>query len=115
MLKDVLERQQAQLKIAEKQLKKAERDAAGRIMCNSDDKHEIDGGGGWKGDICTVDNINGTKNKLKMDLAQYSKPDGCWDDNDAWDNDRNTYQTFYFKAVDVADEYSSAVLDAWDL
>ena len=47
-----------------------------------------------------------------MDLAQYSKPDGCWDDNDAWDNDRNTYQTFYFKAVHVADEYSSAVLDA---
>jgi len=120
MLKDVLERQQAQLKIAEKQLKKAERDAAGHIMGNSDDEHEVDGGGGGKGGLCAVDNINGTKKKLEMDLAQSSKPDGCWDDDDsddddAWDNDGDTYQALHSKAADVADEDAPAVLDAWDL
>ena len=64
MLKDVLERQQAQLKIAEKQLEKAEKNAAGHIIGKDDD----DEGSG--------DNDNGTNDQalsLEEDLARLTK------------------------------------------
>ena len=61
----MLEHQPAQHKIAEEQLKKAERDAAGHIMGNFDDKKKLDGGGCGKGGLCAVDNINKTKKETK--------------------------------------------------
>ena len=61
------------------------------------------------------------KKKLKIDLAQSSKPNGCWDDNDSgvddnddWNNKTDIYQTLHSKAVDVANEDAPAVFGSWD-
>jgi len=75
MLKDVLARQQAQLKTAEKQLKKAEKNAQGHIMGNSgdDDVEKVDEG--------TNEDPNKPRT-LEQDLATLTNADGCWDDSD---------------------------------
>jgi len=69
MLKDVLERQQAQLKTAAKQLQNAERNAAGHIIGRSDE----------------YDEENSASNKmasLEEDLALLANTDGNWDDSE---------------------------------
>lgn len=71
MLKHVLERQQAQLKVAEQQLQKAERNAVGHIMGKTDEvvqaKEDVE-------DPSAFDTLE--------DLAQLTNADGCWDDSD---------------------------------
>jgi len=71
MLKDVLARQQAQLKNAEKQLQKAEKNAAGHIIGKEDDDDVQDGNG-----------EGNEKLTLEEDLARITNTDGNWDDSD---------------------------------
>ena len=111
MLKDVLERQQAQLKIAEKQLEKAEKNAAGHIIGKDDD----DEGSG--------DNDNGTNDQalsLEEDLARLTKTDGNWDDSDDEDEHNMHHSTSQptLSSADRADGSGSendSPVDAWDL
>jgi hypothetical protein len=68
MLKDVLARQQAQLKTAERQLEKAEKNAAGHIIGREDDED--------------ADENTGKVPTLQEDLARLTNTDGNWDDSD---------------------------------
>jgi len=70
MLKDVLARQQAQLKTAEQQLEKAEKNAAGHIIGNTGGEEESAPNSGTN-----------TPKTLEEDLKLLSN-DGCWDDSD---------------------------------
>ena len=109
MLKDVLARQQAQLKTAEKQLEKAEKNAAGHILVKDDDEDP------------------GEKNEekglsLEQDLARLTNTDGNWDDSDDEDTDlhRSVSQPTLTSAsssndrVEGSDDGSGPV-DIWDL
>jgi len=111
MLKDVLERQQAQLKIAEKQLEKAEKNAAGHIIGRDDDE---EGSG---------DNGNGTSGQalsLEEDLARLSNTDGNWDDSDGEEEYNMHHSTSQptLSSADRADGSGSedeSPVDVWDL
>ena len=70
MLKDVLARQQAQLKTAEQQLEKAEKNAAGHIIGSTGAEEESAPNSGTT-----------TPKTLEEDLKLLST-DGCWDDSD---------------------------------
>jgi len=77
MLKDVLVRQQAQIKAAEEQLERAEKNAAGHIMGTTQGKDDAAG-----------EDKDGEKGPtLKEQLALDAKEDGCWDDSDDDDGD----------------------------
>ena len=111
MLKDVLERQQAQLKTAEKQLKKAEKNAAGHIIGKDDDDEGLGDNG---------DGINGQPLSLEEDLARLTNTDGNWDDDDD-DEDLNLHHSASQptlsscdRAGDCSSETDSPV-DVWDL
>lgn len=102
MLKDVLERQQAQIKSAERLQEKAKKNAAGHIMGKEDDGKEED-----------VD-----PEVLKEDLAMHENEDGCWDDSD----DDEVGLVLNHSRVSLANASSnkdedgtSEPLDAWDL
>ena len=106
MLKHVLERQQAQLKTAERQQAQAEKNAAGHIMGKEDDEGK---------------DAEGDPQALKDDLAMLENTDGCWDDSD--DDDvgmlrnysRATLATTSSNKTDEDEGASSGPLDAWDL
>jgi pantothenate synthetase len=69
MLKDVLQRQQAQLKTAKRQLEDAERNAVGHII-------------GKEGDVvATDDDGSGPPKTLEEDLADMATDN--WDDSDS--------------------------------
>jgi regulator of nonsense transcripts 1 len=73
MLKHVLERQQAQLKTAEKQLEKAEQHAAGHIVGRIDDEDGV------------MDKVADSFSKsmtIGEDLARLANIEGNWDDSD---------------------------------
>jgi hypothetical protein len=74
MLKHVLERQQAQLKVAEQQLQKAERDAAGHIMGQSYEQPQLQEEGEQQETEPTL--------ATHEFLAKSANVDGCWDDSD---------------------------------
>ncbi|KAL9190449.1 hypothetical protein ACHAXT_007660 [Thalassiosira profunda] len=98
MLKDVLSRQQAQVKTAEQKQAKAVRNAAGHIM--GEEKEEVD------------------PQALKDDLAELENADGCWDDSD--DDDagmvHNTSRVSMTTSNETDEEETSGdPLDAWDL
>lgn len=108
MLKDVLERQQAQLKTAEKQLEKAEKNAAGHIIGKEDDD---EGTGEANGDI-------GAKVlSLEEDLALLANTEGNWDDSDDEENliHRSTSQPTLSSADRVDGSDDDSPLDVWDL
>ena len=67
MLKDVLERQQAQIKTAERQQAQAEKNAVGHIMGKEDEEGK---------------DVDDDPQALKDDLAMLENTDGCWDDSD---------------------------------
>lgn len=71
MLKDVLSRQQAQLKSARSQLEKAEKKAAGHIIGREEDENSDKPNSGAT-----------TPMTLEQDLALLSNTDGNWDDSD---------------------------------
>lgn len=110
MLKDVLARQQAQLKTAERQLQKAEKNAAGHIIGKDDDDEDGGKSGSDKG------------LSLEEDLALLTNADGNWDDSD--DEDANmprsmsqptlTSASSSNDRVDNSDDGSGPV-DVWDL
>ncbi|KAG7371098.1 superfamily I DNA/RNA helicase [Nitzschia inconspicua] len=109
MLKDVLARQQAQLKSARSQLEKAEKNAAGHIIGNEDEDENIDDA-----------DDNGPS--LEEDLAQITNADGNWDSDDEDDeNDlhRSSSQPTLSSAGRTAIEGSSSdsdgPADVWDL
>jgi len=128
MLKDVLARQQAQLKTAEKQLEKAEKNAQGHIMGTSgDDEDEKAGGSGGGGgndeDGRAGQDKSGGPRTLEEDLQLLSNTDGCWDDSD----DEGKLELHHSVSVptlttvsssndirnDISDE--DGPIDAWDL
>jgi hypothetical protein len=74
ILKDVLERQQAQLKTAERQLEKAEKDAASQIIGS--------GGNGEDEQVVKAGSGTNTPKTLEQDLTLLANTEGCWDDSD---------------------------------
>jgi hypothetical protein len=111
MLKDVLARQQAQLKTAEQQLEKAEKNAVGHIRANEDDDNSD------KPDSGTT-----TPKTLEEDLALLSNTDGCWDDSDD-DEDKLHHSVSQPSLTTVSSSNDNPVHgsdddgpeDAWDL
>lgn len=112
MLKDVLARQQAQLKTAEKQLEKAEKNAIGHIIGKDDDE---DGQGGGAADS----DVNAPT--LEEDLARLTNTEGNWDDSDDdGDGDgihRSVSRTTLSSAgrTDSGAENDGGPVDVWDL
>lgn len=106
MLKDVLARQQAQLKTAEKQLEKAEKNAAGHIIGKEDDEEGVDKDG-EKGKVLS----------LEEDLARLTNTDGNWDDSDDEGDElhRSVSQPTLtsHSSSNVLDD--SGPMDVWDL
>jgi len=76
MLKDVLARQQAQLKVAERQLEKAEKNAIGHIIGSVDDE------GNQAGDQNGSNYKSNDGATFEEDLQKLANEDGCWDDSD---------------------------------
>mmetsp|Transcript_37499 Transcript_37499/g.90930 ORF Transcript_37499/g.90930 Transcript_37499/m.90930 type:complete len:111 (+) Transcript_37499:121-453(+) len=110
MLKDVLARQQAQLKTAEKQLEKAEKNAAGHIIGKEDDDDDDGGKSGSDKGL-----------SLEEDLALLTNADGNWDDSDdeGVDMHRSVSQPTLTSMssndrVDGSDDEGGPV-DVWDL
>ena len=111
MLKDVLQRQQAQLKTAKRQLEDAERNAAGHII-------------GKEGDaIGTDDDASGPPKTLEEDLADLATDN--WDDSDS-DTDDVSGQVISTQPtlsavsslndfVPVGQGIDDGPRDAWDL
>lgn len=102
MLKDVLERQQAQIKSAERLQEKAAKNAAGHIMGKEEEEKTTE-----------VD-----PEVLKEDLATLENADGCWDDSD----DDEVGLVLNHSRVSLAtttssksEDEKSEPLDAWDL
>jgi hypothetical protein len=112
MLKDVLERQQAQRDAAAKQLEKAEKNAVGHIIGKEDDE-EGDGEGSDKLANALT---------LEEDLARLTNTDGNWDDSDDEDDGggihRSVSRTTLSSAGrtdDSGTENESGAVDVWDL
>jgi regulator of nonsense transcripts 1 len=109
MLKDVLARQQAQLKTAERQLEKAEKNAAGHIIGKDDDDEAEKNG-------------NEKPLSLEEDLALLTNADGCWDDSDDDELDMHrsasqptlTSATSSNNLIDGSQD-GGGLVDVWDL
>jgi AAA domain len=114
MLKDVLARQQAQLKQAEHQQERAVKNSAGHIMGGTDDDDE--GGAGSAANKVL---------SLEEDLAQLENADGNWDDSDDEDTTKKRVLAHSTSRVTLASAASSndlrsgdesnAAVDVWDL
>lgn len=111
MLKDVLARQQAQKKSADKELEKAEKNAAGHIIGKEDDDDN-------------KDDAEGIGLTLEEDLAQITNADGNWDsddENDDKDLHRSASQPTLSSAGLTTNDGSSSSSDSespadiWDL
>jgi len=100
MLKDVLRRQQAQLKTVEQQQSKAVMNTAGHIV----------------GEEVEVRAVNGYPQALKDDLVMLENAKGCWDDSD--DNFEADVPHYFFD-VDTTTPGKATEneqpMDAWDL
>jgi hypothetical protein len=104
MLKEVLERQQAQLKTASQQLERAEKKSVKHVL----------------GEKETTEGIATTvicEKALKEDLAQLSKTDGLWDDSDHEDNGEMHHSTSVatFMTSSSVNTKEEPIQDAWDL
>jgi hypothetical protein len=111
MLKEVLERQQAQMKTAEKQLQNAEKKAAGHVMGSKDDA---------VGDTMLDEELNEVNSAL--DLVLLSNTDKSWDDSDDDLNDLQIPRTISKASLGATSSInaikkneSDEPLDAWDL
>lgn len=121
MLKHVLERQQTQLKVAEQQLQKAERDAAGHVMGQSYEQPKVE----------EEEEQQETEPTLVAHefLAKSAKVDGCWDDSDdeasleipsmAYTSESVSIEKLGSlsseKAISSVIEAAVTIQDAWDL
>jgi regulator of nonsense transcripts 1 len=116
MLKDVLARQQAQLKTAEQQLEKAEKDAAGHII----GEEELQGGA--DGTVTPNNSGTTTPKTLEEDLKLLSN-EGNWDDSDDDDEfdlhhvaSQKTLTTVSSSNdIRVGSDDDDGPVDAWDL
>lgn len=111
MLKDVLERQQAQLKDAERRLERAEKNAAGHIVGNGEEAAE---------DEDMADSTPALT--LEEDLAQLANADGNWDDSEDEDQkplrhspSKATLASATSSADFRSDDDVNAAVDVWDL
>ena len=104
MLKDVLDRQQAQLKTAEQQQARALVNAAGHII-------------GKEADV-GITSEDANPRTLRDDLALLENSDGCWDDSDDEADGivhSSSYVSMASSGVAAESDVTSAPLDAWDL
>ena len=128
MLRDVLKRQQAQLKNAEAQMGKADK-ITGFGVSVGDDKFNSgmgnnSGGGGLVGGV-GVGGSGGKALSLEEDLARLGNADGNWDDSDDEDQrdlKHSTSQPTLTSGasssglgLDTSGDDSSGPQDAWDL
>jgi len=103
MLKDVLARQQAQLKTASKQLEKASKKSVKHVV-REDDNEE------------TVEAIVKCEKTIKEDLAQLSNMEGNWDDSDDEDNNfEKSASATTFTNSSLGRTPDEPAQDAWDL
>jgi len=104
MLRDVLERQQAQLKTASKQLEKASKKTLKQVAGEDDNERNIEV-------------IAKCEETIKEDLAQLSNREGCWDDSDDEDNEEmhHSASVATFATTSSAQTKDGAIQDAWDL
>mmetsp|Transcript_15166 Transcript_15166/g.23097 ORF Transcript_15166/g.23097 Transcript_15166/m.23097 type:complete len:903 (-) Transcript_15166:1473-4181(-) len=119
MLKDVLERQQAQLKTAEKQLETAARNAAGHIIGNTPEGGLLNNGG----DGTIGDGGLDSKDSLQQALANLETDN--WDDDSDGEEDYQASSQPTLSAVSSLNDLtalgsdqetdSDGPLDAWDL
>ena len=107
MLKDVLERQQAQREVAANQLKKAEKKAEGHIRAEKEYEN--------------VSNLIKIKS-IEQDLADLANENGCWDDSDDdWEEKdekiNHTVKTYELKndANNISAKGDDKAIDVWDL
>ena len=120
MLKDVLARQQAQLKTAEKQLEKAEKKSSGHITGGIESSANVFGN-----EYTQNGQINGfydpalgagAGENLNNGLALLSNAEGCWDDSDDDEGEVDLHHS-----VSVTTFATSSTItkeepqDAWDL
>jgi hypothetical protein len=110
MLKDVLQRQQAQLKNAEHMQERAEKNAKGHII----------GSGSDDGDVANAEDGALKELSLEEDLALITNADGNWDDSD--DEDTGALRHSASKATltsrtssNLLSEGESSAVDVWDL
>jgi hypothetical protein len=118
MLKEVLERQQAQMKTAEKQLQNAEKKAAGHFMGTKDQDTVED-------DEVTDNQVKEISTSLVYDLVLSSNTEKNWDDSDDDYDDTKNLQRSVSKTSLATTSSSIAIaakangtddpLDAWDL
>lgn len=120
MLKDVLERQQAQLKTAEKQLETAARNAAGHIIGNTPEGAALNNTGDATNAVDGAIDSEATLQQALVDLETDN-----WDDDDS--DDEDDYQASSqptLSAVSSMNDLmtrasqetdSDGPLDAWDL
>ena len=112
MLKDVLARQQAQLKIAERQQERAEKQTEGHIQAKAETEGE-------------TENLAKT---LEEDLAEMQNFDGHWDDSESDDDDeddenanlkhsasRGTLSSATSSNDVKTGEEGSGLVDIWDM
>lgn len=109
MLKDVLERQHAQLKSAEKQQERALKNAQGQIRATSENVEE-------------EEENDGRALTLEEDLAQMENAEGNWDDSDDEDDfdlhksqSRATLNSLSSQDRSGDEEANAAPSDVWDL
>lgn len=109
MLKDVLARQQAQLRDDERRQERAMRNAEGHVIATGDDAET-------QNDNAAVD-----LSTMEEDLAKFENTDGNWDDSDdedVADLSRNISRTTLASSTPSHDNHTDTpepVLDAWDL
>jgi hypothetical protein len=105
MLKDVLARQQAQVKTAEHQLEKASKKRSGQLHVAGEDLN---------GNVLsTQEALNQTGNDLDYDLNLLSNTSGCWDDSD--DEDEHMDDMIRVSSIPNIESEEKEILDAWDL
>jgi hypothetical protein len=104
MLKDVLVRQQAQVKTAEHQLEKASKKRPGQLHVAGEDLNE---------NIINTQDACQEGNDLDYDLNLLSNTDGCWDDSES-DNEHMDHIVRVSSTPNIESE-EKEILDAWDL
>lgn len=104
MLKDVLVRQQAQVKTAEHQLEKASKKRPGQLHVAGEDLNE---------NIINTQDACQEGNDLDYDLNLLSNTDGCWDDSES-DNEHVDHIVRVSSTPNMESE-EKEILDAWDL
>jgi hypothetical protein len=132
MLKEVLERQLAQLKTAERQQEKAEKKAMGHIIGTADEEDNNNNSNNNNSNS-PMYNKGGNNNEvlsktmaMEEDLARLTNTDGNWDDSDSDEDTADlrrsvsqptltSVSSSNDRPFDGSDDDDAAPTDAWDL